>query len=345
ASGAVSSRVMSHLEGQQQLVWSDGTMTPTTRVPDPVAPLPHGVPRYRTSLQSTNFRLNHTRRIWSDHAALVAGLLAASVGFIVFNCLLFGTFQDGLSRLDWEFIVSSSSRVADKAGIRHALLGSIWLLVLPTLFIIPIGIGAAVYNEEYLPPGRLRRFLDLNIANAAAIPSILYGIIGLAIFVRGFESITGGRSILSGSVVMAIIALPILIISVKASLRTVPEDLRQAAYAVGMTRSQMVWTVVLPEAFPGIVTGTLLSLSRIVGETSALLAMGALAFVSYAPSLSLEGLQSSFTTIPIQIYFWAIHPQEGFRANAAASVIVLGSLVLAMNMGAVLLKDIYRRRY
>ncbi|MEL6223922.1 MAG: phosphate ABC transporter permease subunit PstC [Cyanobacteria bacterium J06627_8] len=350
-SQSMANQSMADLEGNQ-LFWSDGTLTSAITVsPSKTTPAPIALANANRLNAENNhpksdyFCLNHTQRARAEQIMKIVGLLAACVGLIVFTLLLFGTFQEGLSRLNWQFITGPSSRTPEIAGISQALLGSIWLLILPSFLIIPIGIGAAVYSEEYLSPGRLRRFLDLHIANAAAIPSILYGIIGLAIFVRRLEPLTGGRSLMSASFVMAIIALPILIISVKTSLRTVPQDLRQASYAVGMTRSQVIWTIVLPEASPSIVTGVLLALSRIVGETAAILSIGAAAFVSFSPSLSLNGLQGGFTTIPTQIYFWALRPREEFQANAAASVIVLGALVLGMNVVAVLLKDIYRRRY
>lgn len=296
-------------------------------------------------VQKNEFQPQHDTRIRLNRLIVLMGGVAATVGWMIFVLLLFGTFRDGFARLDWQFLVSYVSRDAEKAGIFQALVGTLWLMVVPAILVVPVGVGAAIYLEEYMPRGRLSRFLELNIANATAVPSILYGIMGLALFVRHLEPITSGRSLLSASLVMAIIALPLLIIAVQSAFRSIPTDLHHAAYAVGMTRSQMIWTVSLPHAFPGVITGILLALSRIIGETSAVLAIGALAFVNFSPSLSLDGLQSPFTTLPTQIFFWAIRPQETFQANAAAAIIVLGIMVLVMNIAAVLIRDFYRRWY
>ncbi len=299
----------------------------------------------RNGVRGDRFDARHRLRIWVNQNIAVLGLLASFIGVVVFLLLLFGTFQDGLLRLNWQFLVSAPSRNAAKAGILPALVGTFWLMVLPAILIIPIGVGAAIYLEEYMPKGRLSRFIELNIANAVAVPSVLYGIMGLALFVRYFSPLTGGRSLMSASLVMAMIALPLFITAVQMAFRSIPDDLRQAAYAVGMTRSQMVATIALPHALPRILTGLLLALSRIMGETAALLAIGALAFVNFLPPVSIDGLYSPFTTLPTQIFFWALRPQHDFQINAAAAIIVLGILVLVVNISAVLLRDFYRHRY
>lgn len=301
----------------------------------------HCLPEYS---QDGLFHPRPQRRIWINRGIWALGAVAACIGLVIFATLLFGTFQEGLSRINWQFLTSSPSRKAENAGILNAIVGTIWLMLAPAVLVVPIGVGAAVYLEEYLPKGRISHFLELTIANAAAVPSILYGILGLALVVRRMEPLTGGRSILSAALVMAIIALPVFIIAVQTALRTVSDDLCDAAYAIGMTRSQMIWFVTLPYAFPGIITAMLLAMSRIIGETAAVLAIGALAFVTSLPSFSLEGLHSSFTTLPTQIFFWAVRPQQAFQVNAAAAIIVLGVFVLAVNVIAVVIRDLYRRQ-
>ncbi|MEB3357652.1 MAG: phosphate ABC transporter permease PstA [Synechococcales bacterium] len=278
-------------------------------------------------------------RYWVNHLVGGLGLVAACIGVFILGLLALVVLRDGFARLDWQFLTSSMSRNSDETGIWIALQGTIWILSLTAAIAFPIGIGAAIFLEEYMADGWLSRWLELNIANAAAIPSIIYGLLGLSLFVRRFEGITGGSSILSASLVLSMIALPVLIVTARSALRAVPADLRQAGYAVGMSRWQVVWSIVLPTALPGVLTGVLLAWSRVVGETSPLIAIGASAFVSYSPSFSLAGLQSKFTTLPSQIFFWSVRSQPDFLANAAAAAIVLCWAVLVINVVAVLLRD------
>lgn len=295
-------------------------------------------------LHAADFRPNFAQRIWTNRAIAILGALASLLGVAMFLLLVLGTFQNGWSRLDWAFITSYTSRDPDGAGVFPALVGTLMLLITSAIISVPIGISTALYLEEYLTNNILNRWIELSISNAAAVPSILYGLLGLALFVRRFAPITGGRSLLSASLVMAMIAVPIIIIAAQTALRSLPDDLRQAAYAVGMTRSQVVWHVILPHAFPGIVTAVLLALSRVLGETAALLAIGAAVFVNFVPPLALEGLTSPFTTLPTQTFFWILRPQQEFQQNAAAAILLLGGLVLVMNTVAVLVRDLFRRR-
>ena len=271
-------------------------------------------------------------------------LAATLVGLVVLGALVADVLIDGLGRLDWQFLTSFPSRKPDNAGIYSALVGSVWLLVLTALFAFPVGVASAVYLEEYAEPGRLEQAIEINIANLAGVPSIIYGLLGLELFVRIFHPITGGRSVLAGALTMALLVMPIVIIAAREALKAVPGSLREGGYALGATRWQVVSTLVLPAALPGILTGTILALARAVGETAPLITMGALTYVAFVPQLGLEGLQSPFTALPIQIFNWVSRPQAGFQTNAAAGIIVLLVLMLVMNLAAILLRNRYQKR-
>ncbi len=224
-------------------------------------------------------------------------------------------------------------------------MGSALLLILTGLFAFPIGVAAAIYLEEYATDNFFTRFIEINIANLAGVPSIIYGLLGLEIFVRAMGGITGGRSILSGALTMALLVLPIVIVSSREAIRAVPKSLREAGYALGATRWQVVRDQVLPVAMPGILTGTILALSRAIGETAPLITIGALTYIAFLPPLSLKALQSPFTVLPIQIFNWVSRPQKAFHANAAAAIIVLLVLLLSMNAAAIYLRNRLQVRF
>jgi len=274
----------------------------------------------------------------------LSGLLATCVGLVVLAVLVVDVFGDGLPRLGWSFLTSYPSRKPENAGILAALVGSLWLLVLTAVIAFPIGVGAAVYLEEYSAQSRLQRLIEINIANLAGVPSIIYGLLGLELFVRIMRPITGGRSVLAGALTMALLVMPIVIIAAREALRAVATSQRTAAYALGATRWQVTSRVVVPAALPGILTGTILALSRAVGETAPLITMGALTYVAFVPELSLAGLQSPFTVLPIQIFNWVSRPQAGFHVNAAAGIVVLLAVLLMMNAAAIILRNRYQRR-
>jgi phosphate transport system permease protein len=271
-------------------------------------------------------------------------LLATLLGLMALAMLLWNVLQDGLPRLNWQFITSFPSRKPEEAGILSALVGSLWLLGLTALIAFPVGVGAGIYLEEYAPDNRLTRLIEINIANLAGVPSIIYGLLGLEIFVRALFPVTGGRSVLSGALTMSLLILPILIITTREALRAVPDTLRQAGYALGATRWQVIRDQVLPLALPGILTGTILALSRAIGETAPLITIGALTYIAFLPPLSLEGLRSPFTVLPIQIFNWVSRPQEGFHTDAAAGILVLLVVLLSMNSIAIVLRNKYQRR-
>ena len=300
------------------------------------------IPLDRSNIPDTRALLAHRRRVGRLFERL--GLLATLVGIVVLAILVLDVLVDGWPRLGWQFLSSFPSRRPEEAGILSALVGSIWLLVLTALLAFPIGVGAAIYLEEYGRRSRLERLIEVNIANLAGVPSIIYGLLGLELFVRLLKPVTGGRSLLAGAMTMALLVMPIVIIAAREALRAVPDSFRQGAYALGATRWQVVRGIVVPAALPGILTGTILALSRAVGESAPLITIGALTYVAFVPELSPRALHSPFTVLPIQIFNWVSRPQHGFHVNAAAAIVVLLAVLLTMNAAAVLLRNRYQRR-
>jgi phosphate transport system permease protein len=250
-----------------------------------------------------------------------------------------------------QFLVTPMSSKAEFAGVRTAVLGSLWLVGIAILFALPIGTGAAIYLQEYAPKNWFTSIIQTNINNLAGVPSIVYGMLGLAIFVRVLEPLTSGalfgvtdsngRTILSAGLTMGVLVLPLIIINAQEAIKAVPDSLRQAAYGVGATRWQTVWYHVLPNSLPGILTGSILALSRALGETAPLIVVGASTFISLDPS----GPFSKFTALPIQIYQWTTRAQSEFHAIAAGAIIVLLVLLLSLNATAVLLRNRFQRRW
>lgn len=281
-----------------------------------------------------------TRRRWGT-LFLIASFVSTLVGIIALIVLLADVFSDGWSRLSWEFFTSFPSRRAENAGILSALVGTIWIISLTALFAFPVGVGAAIYLEEYAPKNRLTQLIEINIANLAGVPSVIYGLLGLGVFVRWMML---GRSVIAGALTLALLVLPIVIISSREALRAVPQSLRQAAYALGATKWQTIWAQVLPVAFPSILTGTILALSRAMGESAPLITIGALTYIAFLPEFSPQGLLSGFTVLPIQIFNWVSRPQKAFHANAAAGIIVLLVVLLSMNAIAIWLRNKYQQK-
>jgi phosphate transport system permease protein len=264
-------------------------------------------------------------------------LLAIAVALLALLVLLVDILRRGLPTLTWDFLNNFPSRLPQNAGVRAALVGSLWLIGLTALFALPTGVAAGIWLEEIGRKGWISRVIEVNIANLAGVPSIIYGLLGLAVFVRAlhFE-----RSILSGALTMALLVLPIIIINTREALRAVPPSQREAAYALGATRSQVVFGVVLPAALPGILTGTILALSRAIGETAPLITIGALTFIAFLPQSPMD----PFTVLPIQIFNWVSRPQHEFHAIAASGIIVLLLVLLTMNALAIFLRDRARRQ-
>jgi phosphate transport system permease protein len=249
------------------------------------------------------------------------------------------------------FLTSPMSSRAEFAGVRTALFGSMWLVAIAIAFALPVGVGAAIYLQEYARKNFINTIIQMNINNLAGVPSIVYGMLGLAIFVRAFEAFTSGamfgitdtngRTIMSAGLTMGILVLPLVIINAQEAIKAVPDSIRQAAFGVGATRWQTVWSHVLPNALPGILTGSILAMSRAVGETAPLIIVGASTFISVDPS----GPFSKFTALPIQIYQWTSRAQGEFHSIAAAAIIVLLVLLLTLNATAILLRNRFQRRY
>jgi phosphate transport system permease protein len=265
------------------------------------------------------------------------GLLATVVGLIALLVLLFDVARRGLGALDWTFLTSYPSRFPEQAGVRSALFGTFWVIGLTALIALPLGLGAAVYLEEYARRTWFQTLVQTNINNLAGVPSIIYGLLGLEIFVR---TIGLGRSVIAGALTLALLILPIIIVATQEALRAVPSSFREAAYALGATRLQTTWRVVLPIALPGILTGTILALSRAIGETAPLITIGALTFVAFVP----DSIFSPFTVLPIQIFNWVSRPQAAFHERAAAAIIVLLAVLLTMNAAAIYLRNRFQRR-
>jgi len=264
-------------------------------------------------------------------------LVAVILPLLVLTVLLVDVVIDASGRLSWSFLTSYPSRHAARAGILPGLVGSLMLIGLTALLALPLGVGAALYLEEYGRQGRLSGLIEINISNLAGVPSVLYGLLGLGFFVR---TLMLGRSVLAGACTLALLVLPIVIMASREALRTVPAGLREACYALGSTRWQAISRVVLPMAFPGILTGAILAVSRALGETAPLVVVGALTYVAFLPS----GLDSPFTALPIQIFSWVSRPQKAFVENAAAGIVVLIVTMLLINAAAVLLRSRLQRR-
>ena len=268
------------------------------------------------------------------------GLFAAAtfLAVVVLVVLLVSIFLDGFDWLSWRLLTEMPSRKAEAAGLQSALIGTLWVIVLTALMALPVGIGAAIYLEEYAPRNWWTRVLQTNIANLAGVPSVVYGLLGLGVFVNVFGF---GRSIISGSLTMALLILPVIIIASQEAVRAVPLSLRQAAFALGATKWQVARHHVLPAAFPGILTGVILALSRAIGETAPLLVVGAAGYIAFNP----DRLTDQFTVLPIQIYNWTGRPQQEFKELAAAGIIVLLVVLLGMNALAIFLRQRFGKRW
>ena len=287
-------------------------MTPTTGLAEPARTL-------------------SSRRV-GDRLLAVFGVLATLLGLVTLGALLYDVLIDGAGRLSWQFLTSFPSRRPEDAGIFAALVGSFYVIVLTAVIAIPLGVAAAVHLEEYATHGRFARLIEINIANLAGVPSIIYGLLGLGLFVRMMDM---GRSVLAGACTLALLVLPVVILATREALRAVPPSLREGSYALGATKWQTTWHQVLPAALPSILTGLILALSRAIGETAPLITIGALTYVPFTP----DSIWSPFTVLPIQIFNWVSRPQAAFAQNAAAGIVVLLVLLLVMNATAIVLRD------
>jgi len=289
-------------------------------------------------ISQTEFQRKRARRKWMGRAFYGLCLLSVTIALAMLGILLVYLFIQGVTGISWSFLTSFASRHPDQAGIKAAILGSIYVVLIAGAVSFTLGVATAVYLEEYAARSKFARIAKINIANLAGVPSIVYGILGLQIFVHSLHL---GKSVLAGGFTLALLVLPIVIVASGEAVRAVPPSLREAAYGLGATRWQVIWHMVIPQAFPGILTGVILAVSRAIGETAPLIAMGALTFVPFTP----DSPFSRFTVLPIQIFNWTSRPQEGFQEAAAAGIIVLLAILLVMNAGAVILRNKFQNKW
>jgi phosphate transport system permease protein len=269
--------------------------------------------------------------------AYVLFLGAVCVGLIGLVTLLTQVLWQGIPWLSWQFLTDYPSRHPEEAGLVHAIVGTIYLMGLVAAFTIPVGVGAALYLEEYAPKNTLTRIIEVNISNLAGVPSIVYGLLGLGLFV---QMLAMGRTLLAGGLTLSLLVLPIVILASREAIRAVPQSHRDAAYALGATQWQVVKGVVIPESLAGILTGVILAMSRAIGEAAPVIAISALVFLTFLPTTPLD----RFTVLPIQIYNWASDPRHDFQSLAAAGIIVLLVILLSMNAVAIYFRNRYQAR-
>ena len=275
---------------------------------------------------------NSEKNRLKDKAFQVFGVFCTLIGLVILAIFLVDIVIEGARRIDWDFISSLPSRRASRAGILTAWVGTIWVLLLTLLIAFPLGISAGVYLEEYTKKTRFSNFLEINIANLAGVPSIIYGLLGLEIFVRYMAL---GGSLLAGALTLSLLVLPIIIVTTREALKAVPKSIREGSFALGASKWQTVWLQVLPASFGGILTGIILALSRAVGEAAPLIVIGALAYVPFVPQTPMD----AFTVLHIQIINWTSRPQAAFLVNAAAAIIVLLFITFVLNGIAVYLRN------
>ena len=281
--------------------------------------------------------VRETRKLTAERLFKALCVIALTLPLFVLCVLIISTLVDGWPRLGWDFLTGYPSRFASRAGLLPPLVGTIALMIMTAAMAVPVGVGAAIYLEEYAPPSRLTSFIELNINNLAGVPSIIYGLLGLELFVRALGM---NRSLLAGASTLALLLLPMVVLASREALRTVPHAMREACYALGGDKWTAIRRVVLPMSLPGIMTGIILSVARAVGETAPLITIGALTYIRNVP----DSIWSEFTAIPIQVFNWVSRPQAEFHVNAAAGVIVLLAVMLILNGAAIWLRIRLGRR-
>jgi phosphate transport system permease protein len=287
---------------------------------------------------SVDLRGGRTRGVWRGRIFYASLLLSLAVGFITLGTLVVQVVTTGIGFVDPVLLTNPPSADPAGAGARPAILATLYLGVLLIAFTVPIGVGTAIYLEEYANRSRwYNRLLELNIQNLAAVPSIVYGILGLAFLVRGIGL---GRVLLAGALILTLLVLPTVIIAAREAIRAVPGSIRDGAYALGATKWQVTWRQVLPAAIPGIATGSILAVSRAIGETAPLILIGALTYISFNPTIT-----GPFTALPVQIYNWTKLPNAEFKDLAAAAIIVLLAMILLLNGAAIWLRNRYQKKW
>lgn len=272
-----------------------------------------------------------------DASFKYVGIFATLFGLIMLAIFIFNILGDGLKRIDWEFLTNLPSRRAAKAGILTAWTGTAWIMVLTAMIAIPLGVSAGIYLQEYGKKSKVASIVEVNISNLAGVPSIIYGLLGLEIFVR---TLNMGSSLLAGASTLSLLILPVIIVATREALKAVPNSLREASFAMGATKWQTIWYQILPAASGGIVTGVILALSRAVGETAPLIVIGALAYVPFVPQSPMD----EFTVLPMQIFNWVSRPQKEFLENGAAAIIVLLAITFCMNGIAIYFRNRWQKK-
>jgi phosphate transport system permease protein len=285
-----------------------------------------------------NRKMNITRKNrLKDKAFKYIGLLSTFVGLVALAVFVFIILQTGLPRLSWDFITSLPSRFPERAGIYTALIGTLWMLVLTIIFSVTLGVSAGIYLEEYSKKGLLSRLLEINISNLVGVPSVIYGILGLAFFNRYLSL---GGSLLAGSLTLSLLIIPVIVVTTRESLKAVPRTIKEAAYALGATKWQTISRQLLPAASGSIVTGVILALARAIGEAAPLIVVGALSFVPFTPRTPMD----DYTLLPIQIFNWTSRPQPEFQINASAGIIVLLFITFLMNGISIYLRNKWQKK-
>lgn len=277
-------------------------------------------------------------RLMMNRVLKLCFLLATMFVLVMLGVLMYRILTEGIGYLDRQFLTSFASRFPEKAGIMPALVGSLWLMFVVTPTSILIGVGTAIYLEEYAKKSRLNDFIRMNISNLAGVPSIVFGLLGLTIFVRMLDL---GKSVLAAGFTMSLLILPVIIVAAQEAIRAVPNEQREASYGMGATKWQTIVRIILPAAIPGIITGSILALSRAIGETAPLVVIGIPVILQFLP----DSFLSTFTALPMQIYDWAKRPQEAFQFVASAGIIVLMVVLLSMNSIAIFIRNKFQKRY
>lgn len=280
---------------------------------------------------------NSTKNKLIDKAFQYFGIFNTFLGLIMLAVFIFVILQVGLPRLDWDFLTSLPSRFPEKAGIYTAVIGTFWMLLLTILFSVTLGVSAGIYLEEYAKKGLFAKLLEINISNLVGVPSVIYGILGLAFFNRYLGL---GGSLLAGSLTLSLLIIPVIIVTTRESLKAVPKTIKEGAYALGATRWQTIWKQQLPAASGSIVTGVILALARAIGEAAPLIVVGALVYVPFIPHNPLD----DYTLLPIQIFNWTSRPQPEFQVNASAGIIVLLFLTFLLNGISIYLRNKWQKK-
>lgn len=299
-------------------------------------------------IKMSDFSKIINKRKREDFIFNIIGIICTLIGIITLGALLFNLINDGMSRLDWQFLTSFPSRFANRAGILSSWVGTLLIMIVTATTAVPLGIAAGVYLEEYAPKNWITNLIEINIANLAGVPSIIYGLMALGLLVYQLNL---GQSVLTGGITLAFLILPIVIVATREALRTIPNGIREAAIALGSTQWQVVRHHLLPYSIGGVLTGIIIALSRAIGETAPLITIGALTFIAFLPPspiqseppfISFEWLSSPFSVLPIQMFNWVSRPDQDFAANAAGAGLALIMLTLTLNAFAIFIR--YQRR-